>query len=288
MADEIKSGRPWQDDELDAIIEDYFAMLKAEISGEFYVKSGRTKRLMAQLGRSHRSVEFKHENISAVLDVLGLPWIPGYKPKANFQKAIFPAIERYLASHPEVLQPVAPSQAVRLPSDQIFVEAPILVEMGKGMATGLRRLARKYDPAVRDEHNRSLGRAGEEFVVGVERDRLMAAECSDLAERVRWVAEEDGDGAGYDVLSFEPSGEERLLEVKTTNGSARTPFFLTRNEYIFAAERPKEWRIYRVHLFATERRIFVVAPPLEQSLSLRTETWRASFVNKVDSPGAAP
>ena len=39
MADEIKSGRPWQDDELDAIIEDYFAMLKAEISGEFYVKS---------------------------------------------------------------------------------------------------------------------------------------------------------------------------------------------------------------------------------------------------------
>ena len=71
-----------------------------------------------------------------------------------------------------------------------------------------------------------------------------------------------------------------VVGVKTTNGSARTPFFLTRNEYIFAAERPKEWRIYRVHLFATERRIFVVAPPLEQSLSLRTETWRASFVNR--------
>jgi hypothetical protein len=101
--------------------------------------------------------------------------------ESDFQKAIFPAIERYLAGHPEVLQPVAPSQAVRLPSDQIFVGASLLVEMGRGMAKGLRRLARKYDPAVRDEHNRSLGRAGEEFVVDVERDRLIAAECSDLA-----------------------------------------------------------------------------------------------------------
>jgi hypothetical protein len=34
MADEIKSGRPWQDDELGVIVEDYFVTLKAEISGE--------------------------------------------------------------------------------------------------------------------------------------------------------------------------------------------------------------------------------------------------------------
>jgi hypothetical protein len=47
-----------------------------------------------------------------------------------------------------------------------------------------------------------------------------------LARKVRWVAAEDGDGAGYDVLSFDQAGRERLLEVKTTNGSARTPFFL--------------------------------------------------------------
>jgi hypothetical protein len=77
------------------------------------------------------------------------------------------------------------------------------------------------------------------------------------------VAAEDGDGAGY--------------EVKTTNGSARTPFYLTRNECDLAAERPAEWRIYRVHLFAGEPRVFTIAPPLRNAVNLLTETWRASF-----------
>ena len=39
MADEEKIGKPWRDDELDAIIADYFAMLDAELSGRSYVKS---------------------------------------------------------------------------------------------------------------------------------------------------------------------------------------------------------------------------------------------------------
>jgi hypothetical protein len=106
---------------------------------------------------------------------------------------------------------------------------------------------------------------------------LTAAKRSDLARRIRWVASEDGDGAGYDVLSFDLHGAERLLEVKTTNGSARTPFFLTRTEREAAAERPANWRIYRVHLFAENARIFTISPPLEDALKLRAETWRASF-----------
>ena len=33
MADETKIGTPWQDDELDVIVADYFAMLAADLSG---------------------------------------------------------------------------------------------------------------------------------------------------------------------------------------------------------------------------------------------------------------
>jgi hypothetical protein len=122
-----------------------------------------------------------------------------------------------------------------------------------------------------------LGKAGEEFVVNIERRRLAEADRSDLARKVRWVAAEDGDGAGFDVLSFDFSGQQRLLEVKTTNGAARTPFFLTRNEREMAAERPADWRIYRVHLFASQPRIFEIAPPLEKAVNLSPEMWRVSF-----------
>jgi hypothetical protein len=278
MLNELKQGTIWGDDELDAIVSDYFAMLSHELTGKPYVKSDHSKRLIKQLGRSHRSVEFKHGNISAVLEFLGLPWIRGYKPRVNFQKAIFPAIERYISSHTEVLVPVTDTPTTPTLGDQVFVDPPEISETSGNLDKGLRRLVRKFDPAARDQNNRALGKAGEEFVVRVERARLAAADLSALAHRVRWVAEEDGDGAGYDVLSFDLNGKEQLLEVKTTNGSARTPFFLSRNECSLAAERPGEWRIYRVHLFATERRIFTVAPPLADSLSLRVETWRASFV----------
>lgn len=110
----------------------------------------------------------------------------------------------------------------------------------------------------------------------VERRQLITLKRPDLAKKVRWVAVEDGDGAGYDVLSFSPEGKERQIEVKTTNGSARTPFFLTRNERAVAEERVDSWQLYRVHLFAQGPRIFSVRPPLEEALDLRTETWRAA------------
>jgi hypothetical protein len=275
MADETKIGTHWQDDELDAIVTDYFAMLTADLSGRPYIKSRHSVALMAQVGRTHRSVEFKHQNISAVLDELGIPWIPGYKPKRNYQNAIFDAIDRYLTKHPGVLETVAPSPRRSAPAE-IFVTSPPLL-VGEHIPQRLERLVRKFDPVERDHRNRSLGRAGEELVIDVERRRLTGADRSDLARRIRWIAAEEGDGAGYDVLSFDLNGRERLLEVKTTNGSARTPFFLTRNERAVAKDRPVDWCIYRVHLFSTDPRIFTISPPLEQAVSLRPETWRASF-----------
>src|SRR5438034_6249915 len=124
MADEKKIGTNWQDDELDAIVADYFAMLSSDLSGRPYVKSRHSAALMAQIGRTHRSVEFKHQNISAVLDELGMPWIPGYKPKRNYQNAIFGAIDRYLTSHPDILEPVPNSPPVPTVPAEIFVTQP--------------------------------------------------------------------------------------------------------------------------------------------------------------------
>lgn len=278
MADEAKIGMPWSDDELDAIVADYFAMLADDLARRAYVKSRHSAALMAEIGRTHRSVEFKHQNISAVLEELGMPWIPGYKPKRNYQAAIFGAIDRYLSARglPDY-QHIPPVILSAAEEGDVFIVPPAALDVVESRPPLLTNLLRKFDPVERDFRNRVLGTAGEEFIMGIERRRLISVERPDLARKIRWVAAEDGDGAGYDVLSYEPNGKERLIEVKTTNGAARTPFFLTRNEHEVAGARPDAWHLYRVHLFAQSPHVFTIRPPLEQALSLRAETWRATL-----------
>ncbi len=262
---------------MDAIVADYFAMLSEDLARRPYVKSRHSAALMDEIGRTHRSVEFKHQNISAVLEELGMPWIPGYKPKRNYQAAIFGAIDRYLTGRGIPTYEQLPPTVLNVAEEgDVFIAPPPAPDFASTQPAPLVSLLRKFDPVERDYRNRALGAAGEEFIMGVERKRLIGIDRPDLARKIRWIAAEDGDGAGYDVLSFEPDGKERLIEVKTTNGSARTPFFLTRNEHEVADSRPDAWHLYRVHLFAQSPRVFTIKPPLDQALSLRAETWRAT------------
>ena len=139
------------------------------------------------------------------------------------------------------------------------------------------RIARKSDVAGRDERNRVLGRAGEERVLAYEQSVLRSAGRNDLARKVRWVSEEDGDGAGYDIASFERDGRSRLIEVKTTNGWDRTPFHITRNELAVAEERRAEWCLFRLWNFSREPKAFELRPPLDAHVSLTATSYRASF-----------
>ena len=144
---------------------------------------------------------------------------------------------RFLAQLTDIFRRTKTSSIIRLPPKVLsvtddastFVEAPKL-EPPSDRPWQLERLVRKFDPVERDLRNRSLGRAGEEFVLEIEKKKLEKFQRPDLLKKIRWVSAEEGDGAGYDILSFEPDGRERLIEVKTTNGAARTPFFLSENE----------------------------------------------------------
>ncbi|WP_428663040.1 DUF3883 domain-containing protein [Reyranella sp.] len=138
-------------------------------------------------------------------------------------------------------------------------------------------LARKFDVAERDARNRALGRAGEERVLVHERASLRAAGRPDLAERIRWVSHQEGDGAGYDILSFDTAGRDRLLEVKTTKDWERTPFPITRNELAVAGERRRDWHLVRLWNFARAPKAFELRPPLEAHVSLMATSFPASF-----------
>ena len=68
---------PWTDEENDLIVADYFSMLADDIVGRPYKKAEHRRALLPLLNeRSEGSVEFKHQNISAVLKALGEDWIP--------------------------------------------------------------------------------------------------------------------------------------------------------------------------------------------------------------------
>ena len=87
----------------------------------------------------------------------------------------------------------------------------------------------------------------------------------------------EGDGGGYDILSFDQKGSERFLEVKTTVGSQTAPFYLTRNELSFCKERPQEFRICRLYDFAKIPKMFELAPPLDKFVHLEPLSFEASF-----------
>jgi uncharacterized protein DUF3883 len=258
------------------VVDSYFRMLALERAGVSYNKAENRRHLMTTVHRSEGSIERKLQNISAVLDVLGAQWINGYKPLSHYQDALVAAVERNVGREPGFLYPAnADTQPLALNDEAILLSPPPFADPDKTLTPAVRRLVGKFDPAERDARNRELGKAGERFVVEFERDRLRRAGRDDLAGDVRWVSDLDGDGYGYDVKSFEPDGHERLLEIKTTCGNERTPFWLTRRECEVAAEQGETYRIRRVFHFRNKVKMFDIAPPLETHLLLTPTTFMA-------------
>lgn len=293
------AGTEWTDAENDLIVADYFAMLNDEIAGRSYVKSLHNTALQQMTGRSRGSIERKHMNISAVMGRLGLPRIQGYAPYANFQSGLIEAVSRYLddrdssllTADPVVTSAFAQTRADwRGPTyapDALGLTAKSLVGYERPpeatphdftSSEALERLVRKFDPATRDARNRALGKQGEQLIFEYERRVLIQQGRSDLARRVEWTSQERGDGAGYDIASFAPDGQERLIEVKTTNGPARTPFFLTEGERAFSEERSDAFRLVRLYNFIQLPSAFQISAPLTANLMLDPVNYRASII----------
>jgi Protein NO VEIN, C-terminal len=274
------SGEEWSELENDAIVADYFSMLSDELVGVRYNKAAHNRSLQEMISRSKGSIEFKHQNISAVLKGLGETWINGYKPAFNFQMSLVDAVARHLQKREGWLaRPASTLMVISEAPGAIWVSTPPTLQNTPPPEEleQMQAVARKFDVAGRDERNRSLGKAGEERVLHHERAMLASAGRQDLARKVRWVSQEDGDGAGYDISSFTPEGENRLIEVKTTNGWERTPFHISKNELAVADSNRDSWTLFRLWNFAREPRAFELRPPLDTHVDLTATSFQASF-----------
>jgi len=266
----------WSDAENDRIVADYLDMLATELAGRPYNKAGHNRALQVELPlRSHKSIEFKHRNISSVMQALNQPWILGYLPAHAFQARLIDAVLRRLGRHETVSRAPATGLSEAL---SLFLEPPPaplnrpILDLVRAEA-----IARRFDPAEADARNRELGRGGEALVLDFERYVLRRAGRDDLAQRVRWTSDLDGDGTGYDIASFTPEGGPRLVEVKTTNGWERSAFHISRNELEVANDNRDSWRLVRVWNFARQPRAFELAPPLDAHVSLTPTSFLARF-----------
>jgi hypothetical protein len=277
--------RAWTRHENELIVADYLQMLTKELNGQKYNKAERARALLPLLNdRSKGSIEFKRANISAVMIELGFPSVPGYKPRANFQRDGLVEVVSEQVKHLPMLDKAA-ELAVDRPADvpesvpfqSLQVDPPKKQHRAEDTRPAYARRAVKRDYFERESRNRSLGKAGELFIVQYEQWRLVRLGVGQLADGVRHVAEVDGDGLGYDVLSFEPDGRERFIEVKTTAHDAATPFFVSSNEVAFAKEVSDRFRLYRLYHFRTAPKFFELPGAIEQHCHLDPATYRATF-----------
>ena len=92
-------ARDWSELEVHRVVADYMDMLDKYLSGTSFVKAEHRRALIPQLDdRTHRAIEFKHRNISSVLDELGLVWLDGYHPAPNRQNLLVEEVLRVVST----------------------------------------------------------------------------------------------------------------------------------------------------------------------------------------------
>ena len=127
----------------------------------------------------------------------------------------------------------------------------------------------------KDAKNRALDKAGELFVLKLERRLLERGNRPDLAAKVRHVSEAEGAGAGYDIESYALDGSPRKIKVKTTCAAATTPLFMTAKEAEFARLHSASYLLYRVYDFNQQTQsgnFFVIkGDPRQQLISPPTK-----------------
>ncbi|WP_394690961.1 DUF3883 domain-containing protein [Hoeflea sp.] len=276
------SAQPWSDDENDAIVAEYFGLLTAELIGRPKNKAEVRRSIQTLTGRAKGAIEYKNQNISAIMLALGQDWVRGYKPAHNYQHSLRDAVLRWLNTYPEWANHLIEKDHQELgfaAPEPLWIGPPPALQNApepEGLDSIL-ETGKLCDVAARDESNRRLGEAGEARILAHELSNLRNAGRADLAEKVDWVSKTRGDGLGYDIHSFEPDGRERLIEVKTTGGWERTPFYLSRNEISVAEGNREHWCLVRVWNFYRDPKAFEIRPPLQAHIKLTPSVFEAGF-----------
>lgn len=97
----------------------------------------------------------------------------------------------------------------------------------------------------RERENKILGDHGESLVFEYEVEKLKRIG----SKKVPKIVSREGDGLGYDILSYDEDGNEKYIEVKTTTSGFNHPFFVTANELYLSQNHSDRFVLYRLYNF---------------------------------------
>jgi hypothetical protein len=97
-----------------------------------------------------------------------------------------------------------------------------------------------------EQANRVFGTTGESIALEYEKWRLIQAGKENLADKIEWVSQTQGDGLGFDILSRNTNGTDRYIEVKSTKLTKEAPFYFSALEHDFSRRNRSSFFLYRI------------------------------------------
>ena len=270
-------AQAWSDEENAAAVRVYLNMLEQELAHQPINKAEHQRGLQKRFGRTIGAYAHKFMNISSVLRDLHLLYIDGYKPEGNRQKSLEAEVRRQLLARDgflDLMERTVDHPAVERTDIQWRTTAPptdVTLHTSHRPPEGSH-----VDFVAREAGNRSLGHAGEVAILRRERTALIDSGRRDLAERVKHVSVAEGDGLGFDIRSWTPDGQERLIEVKTTRRASHWPMIVSRNEVAVSRDHPDTYVLARVFEFAADRvGLYELPGPIDETCVLEPTTFQA-------------
>ena len=273
----------WTREEVILTVTDYFDMFRMELDSIPYNKTSHRRKLIPLLNNRDKAIEFKHQNISAILANMGLPYIKGYKPLFSYQQLLEDEVVLYLENNKSFFE----REFKKFADEKIEplirrINFEKVLDKKSPVKTKTTEREPSFFPIktnylAREQNNRQLGEKGEQLVYDYEKWRLIKAGKESLAEKVEWVSKEKGDGMGFDILSKNINGKDMFIEVKTTKLAKETPIYFSRNEWKFAQIKDKDFFLYRVFNVKEFPQIFIKHGNYESFCKLQPQTFKGFF-----------
>ncbi|PHC09920.1 hypothetical protein COE99_09420 [Bacillus toyonensis] len=138
--------------------------------------------------------------------------------------------------------------------------------------------ARKFNFIEKNVMNHDLGLQGELLVLEYEKKQLNHYGYPKLASKVIHTSIEEGDGAGYDLISYKTDGSVKYLEIKTTTKGIETPFFMTAAEVEFSKKHKESYFLYRIYEYnprTNSGKFFIIEGNLTRYVELQSIQFKA-------------